>query len=124
MLEQFRQEDRQQPPEELIEIRPEDRQETRPPDYQAVRDRVLKTFTTGRGRIASTSPQYKSAAKALDRFIAEIEVVTQSQKLKEHIEEAVPEAEISPAVEPPKENSETSKKRGRPKKQSADNGGK
>ncbi|MEH2321892.1 hypothetical protein [Nostoc sp.] len=42
MLEQFTQDDRQQPSEELIEIspatRPDDRQETSPPDYQTIRD--------------------------------------------------------------------------------------
>lgn len=72
---------RQQPPEELIE---EDRQiipEARP-DYQTIRDsealrrsadRVLKSMITGRGRIAPSAPQYKSAVKVLDRFIAEIQ---------------------------------------------------
>jgi hypothetical protein len=42
-----------------------------PPDYKAVRDRVLKSLT-GRGRIATTSPQYKTAVKALDKFIEEL----------------------------------------------------
>lgn len=43
-----------------------------PVDYEAIRDRVLKSLTTGRGSFASTSPQYKAAAKVLDRFIAEL----------------------------------------------------
>ncbi|MCW5319349.1 hypothetical protein GTQ43_39020 [Nostoc sp. KVJ3] len=77
MLEQFRQDDIQQPPETLMEIspetRPDDRQETTPPDYQTIRDRILKSLITGRGRIATSAPQYKSAVKALDRFIAEIQ---------------------------------------------------
>jgi len=42
-----------------------------PPDYKAVRDRILKSLT-GRGRIATTSPQYKTAVKALDKFIEEL----------------------------------------------------
>ncbi|MHC5717538.1 MAG: hypothetical protein ACYTX0_36895 [Nostoc sp.] len=48
LLAEFRQNDRQPPPEELIE----DRQvmsEARP-DYQAIRDHILKSLTTGRGR--------------------------------------------------------------------------
>ncbi|WP_334814304.1 hypothetical protein [Nostoc sp.] len=52
----------------------------------------------------------------MDRFISEIEGVTQSKELKERIQQAVPESQ----VELPKENSETSKKRAHPKKQSAD----
>jgi hypothetical protein len=44
-----------------------------PPDYQEIRDRVLKSLTTGRGSFASTSPQYRAASRALDRFIAQIE---------------------------------------------------
>ena len=51
------------------------------PDYEAVRDkrsllaardRILKTLTSGKGKVASTSPQYKTAARALDRFILEL----------------------------------------------------
>ncbi|MHC5725592.1 MAG: hypothetical protein ACYT04_32465 [Nostoc sp.] len=51
------------------------------PDCQAIRDsealrrsadRVLKSLTTGRGSFASTSPQYRAASRALDRFIAQI----------------------------------------------------
>ncbi|WP_104899493.1 hypothetical protein [Nostoc sp. 'Peltigera membranacea cyanobiont' N6] len=81
MLKQVRPSDRpdnrQSQEEELIE----DRQETRP-DYQAVRDsealrrsadRILKSLTTGRGRIAPSAPQYKTATKVLDRFITEIQ---------------------------------------------------
>lgn len=43
-----------------------------PPDYQAMRDRVLKTLVTGRGKVATVSPQYKTAARAMDRFIEEL----------------------------------------------------
>lgn len=38
-------------------------------DLEAVRDRILEGLTKGRGSFARTSPQYKAAAKALDRFI-------------------------------------------------------
>lgn len=72
LLAEFRQNDGQPQPEEDRQAPPENRPIARP-DYQAVRDRVLKTFTTGRGRIAPSAPQYKSAVKALDRFIAEIQ---------------------------------------------------
>ena len=50
------------------------------PDYEVVRDkrsllaardRVLKSLT-GKGKIGTFSPQYKFAAKALDRFILEL----------------------------------------------------
>lgn len=72
LLAQFRQNDRQPPPEEnrqvVEEIRPDARL-----DYQAIRDSVLKSLTTGRGRIAPSAPQYKSAVKALDRFITELQ---------------------------------------------------
>ncbi|MEH2131659.1 MAG: hypothetical protein V7K86_13685 [Nostoc sp.] len=72
LLAQFRQDDGQPAPEELIEDIPETRPEVRP-DYQAVRDRVLRSLTTGRGRIAPSAPQYRAASRALDRFISEIE---------------------------------------------------
>lgn len=42
-------------------------------DYKTVRDRVLKTLTTGKGKVATTSPQYKTAAKVLDKFIGELQ---------------------------------------------------
>jgi len=42
------------------------------PFLLAVRDRVLKSLTSGKGKVASTSPQFKTAAKALDRFILEL----------------------------------------------------
>ncbi|MHC5823185.1 MAG: hypothetical protein ACYT04_46970 [Nostoc sp.] len=71
LLAQIRQDDRQPAPEELIEDISETRPETRP-DYQEIRDRVLKSLTTGRGSFASTSPQYRAASRALDRFIAQI----------------------------------------------------
>lgn len=41
------------------------------PDYEAVRSSILKSLITGKGKVATTSPQYKTAAKALDRFIEE-----------------------------------------------------
>ena len=48
LLAQFRPNDRQAPPEELIEDIPEIKPEIKP-NYQAVRDRILKSLTTGRG---------------------------------------------------------------------------
>ncbi|NEU77032.1 hypothetical protein PI95_032175 [Hassallia byssoidea VB512170] len=45
---------------------------SKPPDCQAMRDRALKSLTTGRGKIATTSPQYKTAMKVLDKFIAQL----------------------------------------------------
>lgn len=72
LLAEIRQEDRQPPPKENRQVPPETRPEDRP-DYQAVRDRILKSLTTGRGRIATSAPQYKSAVKVLDRFISEIQ---------------------------------------------------
>jgi len=42
------------------------------PDLSTLRDRVLKSLTSGKGKVASTSPQFKTAAKALDRFILEL----------------------------------------------------
>lgn len=72
LLEQIRPSDRQLHLEEDRQVVEETRPDTRP-DYQIIRDRILKSLTTGRGRIAPSAPQYKSAVKALDRFIAEIE---------------------------------------------------
>lgn len=72
LLAEIRQEDRQPPPEENRQVPPETRPEDRP-DYQAVRDRILRSLTTVRGRIAPSAPQYKSAVKLLNRFIAEIQ---------------------------------------------------
>ena len=42
------------------------------PDLYPIRDRILKSLTSGKGKVASTSPQYKTAARALDRFIEEL----------------------------------------------------
>ena len=42
------------------------------PDLYLIRDRILKSLTVGKGKVASTSPQYKTAARALDRFILEL----------------------------------------------------
>jgi len=36
-------------------------------------DRVLKSLTTGRRAVGTTSPQFKSAVKTLDRFIEELQ---------------------------------------------------
>lgn len=49
-----------------------------PPDYEAVRSRVLKSLTQGRGKgtFASTSPQFKAASRALDLFISELKAYT------------------------------------------------
>jgi hypothetical protein len=43
------------------------------PDLQLVRDRILKSLITGRSNVATTSPQYKAAAKVLDRFVEELQ---------------------------------------------------
>ena len=45
---------------------------TQLPDLYPIRDRVLRTLTSGKGKVATTSPQYKAAARALDRFILEL----------------------------------------------------
>lgn len=72
LLAEFRPNDRQPPPEEDRPVVEEIRADAKP-DYQAIRDGILKSLITGRGRIAPSAPQYKSAVKALDRFIAEIQ---------------------------------------------------
>ena len=113
MLAQFRQNDRQPPPEEIKpdrQVSDEARQEIKL-DYQAMRERnqeleaevlrlkkiveqaeelnsapktdlfalrerVLKSLTTGRRAVGTTSPQFKSAVKTLDRFIEELQKST------------------------------------------------
>lgn len=60
LLAEFRRDDRQSPPEEDRQVSEEARPDARP-DYQAIRDSVLKSLTTGRGRIAPSAPQYKSS---------------------------------------------------------------
>ncbi|MBO3463397.1 hypothetical protein G7B40_040950 [Aetokthonos hydrillicola Thurmond2011] len=40
--------------------------------YEAVRSRILKTLLTGKSKVATTSPQYKTASRALDNFIKEL----------------------------------------------------
>jgi len=40
------------------------------PDLQVIRSRILKSLTEGKNKVATTSPQYKTAAKVLDKFIA------------------------------------------------------
>ncbi|MUG97994.1 hypothetical protein F7734_39070 [Scytonema sp. UIC 10036] len=42
------------------------------PDLQAIRSRILKSLTQGKNKVATTSPQYKTAVKVLDKFIAEL----------------------------------------------------
>ena len=56
------------------------------PFLLAVRDRVLKSLT-GKGKIGTFSPQYKFAAKALDRFILE---------LRESTPVSTPDSETAP----------------------------
>lgn len=46
------------------------------PDLQSVRDQILKSLITGKGKVATTSPQYKTAAKVLDRFIQSVQKST------------------------------------------------
>ena len=43
------------------------------PDLQSVRNQILKSLVTGKGKVATTSPQYKTAAKVLDRFVEELQ---------------------------------------------------
>ena len=43
------------------------------PDLQSVRSSILKSLITGRSKVATTSPQYKTAARALDRFVEELQ---------------------------------------------------
>ena len=43
-----------------------------PPDYQAMRDRILRSLVSGRGKVGTFSPQYRFASKALDKFIEEL----------------------------------------------------
>lgn len=42
------------------------------PDLQLVRSSILKSLTVGKSKVATTSPQYKTAARALDKFILEL----------------------------------------------------
>jgi len=73
LLAELRQDDRQPPPEEDRQVVEEIRLDSRPdsrPDYQTVRDRILRSL---KARVATTSPQYKTATKVLNRFITEIQ---------------------------------------------------
>lgn len=45
----------------------------RDPGEQANAKQRAISLTTGKGSFASTSPQYRAASRALDRFIAQIE---------------------------------------------------
>ncbi len=49
---------------------------TQLPDLQVIRSRILKSLTEGKNKVATTSPQYKTAAKVLARFIALITSAT------------------------------------------------
>ena len=49
---------------------------TQLPDLSTLRSSVLKSLITGKGKVATTSPQYKTAARALDRFIDELQKST------------------------------------------------
>lgn len=69
LLAEFRRDDRQSAPEELIEDIPETRPDSRP-DYESIRDRILRSL---RSKVATTSPQFKTATKVLDKFISELE---------------------------------------------------
>lgn len=60
-----RPENRQPPPEEDRQVIEETR-----PDYKEIRDRILRSL---RAKVATTSPQFKTATKVLDTFIAQIE---------------------------------------------------
>ena len=66
------------------------------PDYEAVRDRVLRTLTSGKGKIATTSPQYKAAARALDRFILELR---ESTPASTPVAETAPDGTAAPLVD-------------------------
>ena len=66
------------------------------PDYEAVRDRVLRTLTSGKGKVASTSPQYKTAARALDRFILELR---ESTPVSIPVAETAPDGTTAPLVD-------------------------
>ncbi len=66
------------------------------PDYEVVRDRILKTLTSGKGKVASTSPQYKTAARALDRFIEELR---ESAPASTPLSETAPDGTAAPLVD-------------------------
>ena len=95
MLEQVRQGDRQAPSEEIrpdyqqlhdrnqeleaevlrlkgIVKQAEELNSSPKPDYFALRENVLKTLTTGRGKVGIFSPQYKTAVKVLNNFIEQL----------------------------------------------------
>ncbi|KYC43482.1 hypothetical protein WA1_10475 [Scytonema hofmannii PCC 7110] len=56
----------------LNNLEVQERTATPLPDLQAIRDRILKSLTQGKNKVATTSPQYKTAVKVLDKFIAEL----------------------------------------------------
>ena len=49
---------------------------TQLPDLSTLRSGILKSLTTGTRKVATTSPQYKTAARVLDRFIEELQKST------------------------------------------------
>jgi len=44
----------------------------------AARERIPKPLTSGKGKVATTSPQYKTAARALAKFILELREFAQA----------------------------------------------
>ncbi|MGI2908355.1 hypothetical protein [Tolypothrix sp. VBCCA 56010] len=42
------------------------------PDLFALREKILESLTTGRGKVGTFSPQYKTAVKVLDRFVEKL----------------------------------------------------
>ena len=92
MLVEIRQSDRQAPPEEIkpdyqdlqlrnqeleaevlrLKKQAEELNSVPKPDLFALRDNILKSLTSGRGKIGTFSPQYKTAVKVLDKFIEEL----------------------------------------------------
>ena len=65
------------------------------PDYEVVRSSILKSLITGKGKVATTSPQYKTAARALDRFISELR---ESTPLSIPVAETAPDGTAAPLV--------------------------
>jgi len=47
-------------------------------DYKQIRLQVLQSLAKGKSGVATTSPQYKTASKTLDRFIEAIESTSAS----------------------------------------------
>lgn len=62
--------------ERLNNLEANERAATPLPDLQAIRSRILKSLTQGKNKVATTSPQYKTAVKVLDKFITELVATT------------------------------------------------